>query len=148
MKRLSIVTGLLLFGLFAFAQQNNDNPMGPSIKFAYETYDYGTIVQEGNGDCEFTFKNEGNEPLVLTSVVSSCGCTTPNWPREPILPGQNGSIKVHYDTKRLGAINKRITVNSNASNPTVILTITGNVIQKPTGAVPEKTTTGVSPVAK
>jgi hypothetical protein len=147
MKRLVILPLLLLVGMFAFAQQPS-NPMGPVIKFDFETYDYGTIYVDANGDCEFTFTNTGKEPLVLTGVISSCGCTTPSWPREPILPGQKSTIKVKYDTKRLGMINKTITVNSNANNPTVVLKITGNVLPKPTTSVPEKPASSVTPVAK
>ncbi len=103
---------------------------GPSIKFDNTTHDYGEMEQGGNGDCEFTFTNVGTEPLLLSDVRASCGCTTPSWTREPIMPGKTGTIKVHYDTNRLGGINKAITVTTNGNPERVVLRITGNVNQK------------------
>ena len=113
----------------AVEQAKNQN--GAIIKFDKTTHDYGTIEQNGDGKCEFTFTNAGKEPLILTNVRSSCGCTVPTWPREPILPGQSKVIKVKYDTKRLGVINKTIHVYSNATTPSVTLRIKGKVIANP-----------------
>ena len=93
------------------------------------------------------FKNTGKEPLILSEVRSSCGCTVPAWPREPILGGKSDTIKVRYATNRLGIINKTITVNSNAKNGPVILRISGKVVDKPAEAMPEKTA-NAGPVAK
>jgi hypothetical protein len=111
---------------------------GAIISFSNEVHDYGTIYQGADGACEFKFTNTGDEPLVLSSVRSSCGCTVPQWPKDPVLPGQSNVIKVMYDTKRLGTISKQVTVLSNASVPTVTLSIKGNVIQKPAEVLPEK----------
>src|SRR5690554_2152117 len=83
---------------------------GAKIEFDKETHDYGTISQFADGTCEFTFKNTGNEPLVISNAKGSCGCTVPSWPREPIAPGQTGSIKVKYDTKKAGIIGKTVTI--------------------------------------
>ncbi|MCF8297404.1 MAG: DUF1573 domain-containing protein, partial [Saprospiraceae bacterium] len=94
--------------------------------------------QNADGNCEFKFKNTGKEPLILTTVRSSCGCTVPKWPNEPILPGQSDVIKVKYDTRRLGVIHKQITVRSNATNATVVLTIKGNILAKPAEEIPSK----------
>jgi len=102
-----------------------------SIVFAKTMYDYGTIVQGSDGGCEFKFTNKGKLPLVLSNVKASCGCTVPEWPKEPILPGKSSSIKVKYNTNNQGNFNKSITVNSNALNSTVILQIKGNVTPKP-----------------
>lgn len=126
------------------------NPNAPVITFSKIVHDYGTIYKGGDGNCEFEFKNTGVEPLILTDCKSSCGCTIPNWPKEPILKGKSAVVKVKYATERLGAINKTITVTSNASNSPIVLKITGNVIEKTEGAgVPEKNLkTGESPVAK
>lgn len=126
------------------------NPNAPEISFAKTVHDYGTIFVQGDGNCEFEFTNTGKEPLILSSVKSSCGCTVPSWPREPILPGKKESIKVKYDTGRLGPINKSITVLSNAKTSSVVLRISGNIIQKTEdSAVPEKNvSTGTTPVAK
>ncbi len=101
-------------------------------------WDYGTIEKGADGSSFFAFTNTGNEPLVLSEVRSSCGCTVPRWPREPIMPGKSDTIKVKYDTKRLGQINKTITVISNAVNNPVVLRIKGNVIEKPAEVLPEK----------
>jgi hypothetical protein len=134
MKKLIITSLLLAFSLtFSFAQNK-----GAIIKFDNNVHDYGTVYQGGDGSCEFSFKNIGDEPLTLTNARSSCGCTVPKWPKEPILPGQSGLIQVTYDTKRLGVISKQITVLSNATENSVILSIKGNVIQKPSEIMPEK----------
>ncbi len=126
------------------------NPNAPEISFDKLVHDYGTLFIQGDGNCEFVFTNKGKEPLILSSVKSSCGCTVPSWPREPILPGKKESIKVKYDTGRLGPINKTITVMSNASNTPIVLKITGNIIQKTEeSTIPEKNvSTGAVPVTK
>ncbi len=101
-----------------------------SIVFEKIVHDYGTIVQGADGNCEFKFTNNGKTPLVLSNVTASCGCTVPDWPKGPILPGKSSSIKVKYNTALVGAFNKSITVNSNAVNNTVLLQIKGNVTPK------------------
>ena len=111
---------------------------GPIIKFDKLVHDYGSIYQGADGSCEFKFTNEGDDPIILSSVRSSCGCTIPSYPKDPILPGQSNVIKVTYDTKRMGTISKNITVTSNASEQTIVLSIKGNVIQKPNEILPEK----------
>ncbi|MGC8865655.1 MAG: DUF1573 domain-containing protein [Bacteroidales bacterium] len=135
------------------AQNNNAERKGPIITFDQKlrdasgnyVWDYGTIQQGADGSSFFAFKNTGTEPLVLSEVRSSCGCTVPRWPREPILPGKSDTIKVKYDTKRLGQINKTITVISNAVNNPVVLRIKGDVIAKPAEVVPEKASGAVVP---
>jgi hypothetical protein len=136
MKKIALLA-LLSFLLSAalFAQ---DNKKGAVVKFENLVHDYGSIFQGADGICEFKFTNTGDEPLVLSSVRSSCGCTVPSYPKDPILPGQSNFIKVSYDTKRLGPISKQITVVSNASEPTIQLSIKGNILQKPNEILPEK----------
>ena len=104
-----------------------NNPNAPEITFENEIHDYGTIKQGANGTCEFKFKNTGKEPLVISNARGSCGCTVPTWPKEPILKGETGVIKVNYDTKRPGAFTKTVTLNSNAKSDTKVLTIKGMV---------------------
>lgn len=120
------------------SQEVPTNPNGPEIQFTKTVHDYGTIQQGGDGNCEFKFKNVGKEPLILSNVVSSCGCTVPSWTREPIMPGKEGTIKVKYDTNRIGIISKQITVMSNAKSDRVVLQITGKVEPKPAEQIPEK----------
>jgi hypothetical protein len=122
----------------AEANAQANNPNAPIIVFDKLEHDYGTIEQNANGDCEFKFTNNGKEPLILSNVRSSCGCTVPTWPRQPILPGQSDVIKVHYDTKRVGIISKTITVISNAKEGTITLKIKGNILGAPTEKMPEK----------
>jgi hypothetical protein len=135
----------------AFAQnaapQTVENPNAPVITFEKTTHDYGTVVKGGDGTCEFKFKNTGVEPLILSNVQSSCGCTVPEWPREPLLKGKSASIKVKYDTNRVGPINKTITVMSNSKGAAVQLKIVGNVVEA-TGAQMPQNNQGAAPVAK
>jgi hypothetical protein len=128
--------------------QPADNPNAPVITFEKTTHDYGNVTKGGDGTCEFKFKNTGIEPLILSNVQSSCGCTVPEWPREPILRGKSASIKVKYDTNRVGPINKTITVMSNGKVASIQLRILGTVVDTPAGAqVPQNTPTA-APVAK
>ena len=118
----------LFFGLFA---QNVSSIKNDSIIFEKIVHDYGTIIQGSDGNCAFKFTNKGEGPLILNNVKTSCGCTVPEWPSAPIPPGKTGIIKVKYDTTRLGAFSKTITVSSNAKNSLVTITIKGNIINKP-----------------
>ena len=102
------------------------------LQFNVESFDFGTVEEGDNAQKTFTFKNTGNQPIILSNVQASCGCTTPNWTREPIMPGQSGKIEVSYNSAgRPGAFNKTITVTSNSSTPTKVLTIRGNVVSDP-----------------
>jgi hypothetical protein len=121
------------------AQQSTAvNPNAPDIVFNKLVHNYGEITQNDDGRCEFTFKNEGKEPLILSNVRSSCGCTVPEWPRQPILPGESEVIKVKYDTKRVGPINKNVQVFSNAKTSPVILKIEGTVLAPGQSQMPTK----------
>lgn len=128
MKKLFATLSLLVFVFFAASAQTSKE--GPEIRFDKMEHDYGTIKQDADGSCVFKFKNIGNEVLVISDVRKSCGCTTPTWSKEPILPGQTGEIKVGYNTANIGTFSKTITVISNAVNANVTLTIKGNVVAK------------------
>jgi hypothetical protein len=119
-------------------QQPPVNPNAPEISFDKIVHDYGTIYQGGDGTCEFKFTNTGKEPLILSKPTSSCGCTVPTWPQEPILPGKSDVIKVTYATHNIGPINKTVTVTSNAKTNRIVLTIKGSVVAKPAEKLPEK----------
>lgn len=99
----------------------------PEITFETLEHDFGITKKGSDMKYEFKFKNTGKSPLVLNNVKASCGCTTPTWPKEPIAPGKSSSIKVEYDSKRVGPFTKSITITSNAKNPTVELQIKGLV---------------------
>ena len=91
---------------------------GPVITFEEKTFDFGDIIQGEKVEHTFTFTNSGNEPLIITNVQVTCGCTTPKgWPREPIPPGGKGEITVAFNsTAKIGRQNKPVTIVSNASN--------------------------------
>lgn len=152
MKRLILFALITLVGsIYVIAQKANktENPNAPFIKFEKTVHDYGIIYVGSDGTCEFHFKNTGKEPLILSRPKSSCGCTVPTWPKQPILPGKSDVIKVTYATKRAGPINKTVTVLSNASNSSIVLRIKGKVIKQPEGILPEKETQkGATPVNK
>lgn len=125
-----------------------DNPNTPEISFEKTVHDYGTIAFGGDGTSYFKFTNTGKEPLILQQPQSSCGCTVPTWPKEPILPGESNEIKVTYNTKKAGQINKTVTIRSNAKTSTVVLRITGKVEPQQTQTLPEKTASEGAPVNK
>ena len=130
MKKITLTICVLIFGVFGLFAQTSVTSTQDSIVFDKTVHDYGTIIQGGNGNCEFDFTNKGKTPLMLNNVRSSCGCTVPEWPRKPIEPGKTGIIKVKYNTSKFGGFTKSITVTSNAKNSIVILKIKGNVIAK------------------
>jgi hypothetical protein len=141
---LSLGLGLLMIGASA---QDNAKPVGgsgPMISLDKEVHDYGNIPQGANGTCEFTVTNTGDAPLILTNCKGSCGCTVPKCETEPIKPGGKTSITVKYDTKRVGPINKSVTISSNAANaPEKIVRIKGTVeaaAETPTSPMKEQST--------
>ena len=118
----------LCMALAAVAMMAQD----PVITFEKTEHDFGKI-NEGDGRVSvvFSFKNEGMAPLVLSNVRASCGCTTPTWTKEPVEPGQTGSITVTYNPNgRPGRFQKTVTITSNASEPTKKVYIKGEVIPK------------------
>ncbi|MBU1010905.1 MAG: DUF1573 domain-containing protein [Bacteroidetes bacterium] len=144
MKKFALLIAVMILGtatLMAQNEQSAENANGPEITFKKDTHDYGDIYVGGDGTCEFVFTNTGNEPLILSQPRSSCGCTVPTWPRQPILPGESDKISVTYNTARPGQINKTVTILSNAKkNSSVVLRIKGNVLVKPAEAILEKNT--------
>lgn len=101
------------------------------IQFEKTTHDFGTVKEEGTITHEFKFTNKGTVPLLISNVRASCGCTTPGWTKEPILPGKTGVITAQYNTvNRPGAFNKNLTVTSNTEPAMTVLYITGNVTPK------------------
>ncbi len=142
MKKIMFLFVLLVFASFSVNAQDAAkplNPNAPEISFEKTVHDYGTIVQGSDGTSEFKFTNTGKEPLILSKPQSSCGCTVPTWPQEPILPGKSEVIKVTYNTQSIGPINKSVTILSNAKTNRVVLNIKGNVTAKPATTMPEKT---------
>jgi len=148
MKKLLGILAIVAIATFKLAAQGNEaappatNPDSKAIlTLESDVVDYGTIDQ-GSEPLRFAkFKNTGSEPLIISGAKGSCGCTVPNWPKEPIMPGETSQIEVRYDTKRVGAINKTITVTSNDPKGNAVIRVIGTinaVAQEP--GVPEQET--------
>ena len=123
---------------------------GPQISVDKEVHDYGTMAQGGNGTCEFIVTNSGDQPLIITNCKGSCGCTVPKCDTTPIPPGGKTTVTVKYDTKRVGPINKSVTISSNATNtPEKIVRIKGTIEGAPeTPTSPVKEPSMMAPVEK
>ena len=124
MKKITLSFFILFSSILSIAQGK--------FSFSEETYDFGTVVEGVKATHVFKFTNTGNAPIVISSVRASCGCTTPEWPKDPIMPGKTGEIKAIYNSKgRLNAFNKSIRISSNATEATKTLFIKGNVVKEP-----------------
>ncbi|MBA9078450.1 MULTISPECIES: DUF1573 domain-containing protein [Rufibacter] len=111
----------------------NPNAPKPVMTFKETEYDFGTIKQDKKVEHTFTFTNTGKSPLVIESASASCGCTVPEWPKEPVAPGKTGSIKVVFDPAgKSGQTSKQITITANTDPQVNYLTIKTNI----TGSVP------------
>jgi hypothetical protein len=144
MKRIILLAAITFFGVATSnaqtakkATKNADSGIksatpkvdGAGMVFENETIDYGTIPHNADGKREFVFVNNGNKPLTIESTQGSCGCTVPSKPESAIAPNGKGTIGVKYDTSRVGAFTKTITVKSNATGQeTKILTIKGTIL--------------------
>lgn len=134
--RRTIVTFLMVMGIFAtsFAQDKIalETTETSQMKFEKTSHDFGNIKEGTQATVEFKFTNTGKVPLVLNSVRASCGCTTPKWTREPVAPGETGTITAIYNSKgRPGNFTKTITVKHNGEGGTSYLTIRGFVESAP-----------------
>jgi hypothetical protein len=127
MKKNILLVLALFVSTFMLAQEK-----GPSASWLETTHDFGTFKEEdGVQSCTFEFVNIGNEPIVLTSVKPSCGCTATDYTQEPVQPGGKGYVKATYNpAKHANRFNKSITVVTNELKAPTVLRITGNVIPK------------------
>jgi hypothetical protein len=118
-------------------------PSGPKTKISFgeSTYDFGTVSEGDKVEHTYKFKNTGNEPLIISNAQGSCGCTVPQWPKEPIAPGKSGEIKVAFDSKgKAGKQSKTVTITANTDPATTTINIVGEVL-KVEGAKDAKSTT-------
>ncbi|MEO1437020.1 MAG: DUF1573 domain-containing protein [Bacteroidota bacterium] len=148
---LTLIVAALLFSVNTFAQEGaqptapatpevtEENNDGPKMTFEFTEVDYGTIVQNADPLRVFPFVNDGTEPLVIKYAKGSCGCTVPEYPKQPIMPGESGEIKVKYDTKRIGPFNKSVRITTNISETPLILKIKG-IVNKEEEGLPTKPT--------
>ncbi|WP_448518133.1 DUF1573 domain-containing protein [Rhodoflexus sp.] len=125
----------LMVSVVSFAQ-NTQNAANKSVAqntnmaaFQWDktTFDFGNIPQNQPVTASFKFKNTGKVPLVITSAQGSCGCTVPNWPKEPIAPGESAEIKATFNAAAPGAFNKTVSITANVEGGVAVLTLKGNV---------------------
>ena len=136
MNRILLITlGMILMAgnIFAQAKKEKDEMVFEKTVNGETKHDFGSIVYDAEGSVDFVFTNKGSKPLVITNVTSTCGCTVPTWPKEPIEPGEQGAIKVVYNTKLPGTFNKTIVVYSNANNSPIRISVLGKVGPRPGG---------------
>ena len=154
MKSRLFITALVLSAAFAYAQEPRvspvtittppatDNKNAPEFKFEEDEFNFGTIKQGENATHIFSFTNVGKEPLIITSASGSCGCTVPEWPKEPIKKGEKGTVKVTFNSAgKVGMQDKTVTIQSNAKTNPKIIHIKGNV-----EAPPKQDATPIAPV--
>ena len=140
MKKVLSLLAFLAIATFAVAQEDTAVE-GPKMMFEQTTIDYGTIDKGADGVRKFMFTNTGTEPLVIKNARGSCGCTVPTWPKEPVMPGETASVDVRYDTNRVGRFSKTVTLTTNESIGTRMLTIKGEILKPDTKeAVPASKT--------
>ena len=137
MKKLILTSILSLSFAFTYAQG--------VLTFEKTTHEFGDVKETGGPiSVDFKFKNSGDQPIIISNVQASCGCTTPDWTKTPVGPGQTGYIKAQYNPLgRPGQFNKSMTVTSNATEGTTVVFIKGNVV--PDAATVAAPTDGSSP---
>jgi len=101
---------------------------GPNIQFEESKYDFGSVAQGGIVEHTFKFKNTGTAPLVISNIGVSCGCTTPDWTRDPVMPGKTGSVTAKFNsTGKMGMQNKVLTIESNSAAGNAMVSLVGEV---------------------
>ena len=133
--RYTIILTFTLLTLMVTAQQKTH--LGPRIDFEETRFSFDTLTSQDTAVHYFRFTNTGDEPLVISTAFTSCGCTIPTWPTKPILPGESDVVKIGFHTKNLGRFSKGTMVKTNATeNPNVMLRINGYV-KEPSPTRPE-----------
>jgi uncharacterized protein (DUF58 family) len=130
-----------LFFVFAFVLVANLANAQGVIKFKTESHDFGKIEEGTIATFTFEFTNTGTAPVVISNASPSCGCTTPDWTKEPVMPGKTGKVTASFSSAgRPGGFSKTVTVVSNAETPQIILSFKGEVLPKtaPAEATPAK----------
>jgi len=103
----------------------------PVMKFEFDSHDFGKIKQGDKVSYQFKFTNTGKSPLIITNAVASCGCTTPDWPKAPLQPGQSGKIDVTFNSaNKSGLQDKLITITANTNPAQNMVHLIGEVLTK------------------
>ena len=131
MKKIALIVIAGLATLqYGNAQLNVENPEAKeSIEWKNKVVDMGEIPQKIPATAIFEFTNTGEKPVLITNVKPSCGCTNPQYPKEPIQPGQTAQISAVYNAAALGSFNKSVTVTLNIPDGTHILRLQGKVVE-------------------
>jgi hypothetical protein len=127
MKKIMILCAVILGFAFTASAQDNEKA---EFKFNEEKHDFGKIPQGTPVTTVFEFTNIGKEPLILSDVKPTCGCTIADYTKTPVKSGEKGIIKITYNAAAASPFNKTIVVTSNAKTPTKYLNIVGEVIAK------------------
>ncbi|GAA4384352.1 DUF1573 domain-containing protein [Hymenobacter koreensis] len=135
-KALVLALSLALSGVAAHAQSTAVQPAnakekvnGPQITFTEMKYDFGKIKQGDVAEHVFKFKNTGTAPLIISNIGTSCGCTTPDWTKDPIMPGKSGTITAKFNSAgKLGMQNKVLTIESNSASGNAAVAMVGEVL--------------------
>lgn len=138
MKRFCLLFSMMMMSMvYVHGQVNlsNSSPdamysTSPSFKWEKVVHDFGKIEQNKPVTAVFKFTNTGNAPLIITKAEASCGCTVPEYSKEPIPPGKTGIIKATYNAANPGAFTKDVTIFSNVDNGQVRVQIKGEVVTK------------------
>lgn len=133
MKKISFILLAMVLSIgIASAQQNTTTEQTGDAKFSELVHDFGKVAEEvGSVTCEFEFKNNGKKPIIIQDIRTSCGCTTPSYTKDPVLPGKKGTVKISYSTVgRIGSFEKKITVFTNEPDNVYTLTIKGEVLPR------------------
>lgn len=126
MKNTLLTVFLIITSLGNILAQDEN---GPSFKFIESKHDFGDIIQGDVVEHHFEFSNVGDLPLIISNIITTCGCTAPTRPKEPVNPGEKGKIKIVFDSKgKIGKQNKVVTIISNSSNQKDRLFLMANVI--------------------
>lgn len=134
-KKILSIAVMALISFAGFAQDKptltnvgNENSNQASFKFTEEEFNFGTIMQGDQVKHDFEFTNTGKEPLIISNAAGSCGCTVPEWPKEPIASGAKAVIKVTFNSAgKQGVQDKTVTLQSNAAQNPLVLHLKGNV---------------------
>jgi hypothetical protein len=127
-KIFSLAVAMMVFASASFAQG--------VVKFKTAEHDFGKIPQGVPAVFTFEFTNTGSAPVVISNAQPSCGCTTPDWTRDPVMPGAKGFVKASYNAASMGVFTKTVTVTSNGEVPTITLQIKGEVVGKDDAVAP------------
>ncbi len=131
--KLTLIAILVTLMPFAATLAQTDKVVeGPEMTFVKLEYNFGKIEQGESATYVFKFTNTGTQPIIINEAHGSCGCTVPEWPKEPIMKGESGEIKVTFNSAgKMGLQDKTVTINSNAVNSPLYLHMKGNVEAKP-----------------